>query len=390
MTTTLAPIEPAALISRTEEELVAMVATVREVGLARLAAAQSAAEMIELHAQTVAMEAYIASAMKTRELKKQAMDEIGELRQREEREIGKWLDRTKALRSNGGRPPKTPSKDHGVSKPQLSDLGITQDQSTAWQADAKGITDSEFDEIVSELKSNPRADVTATAIRRKAKERKKQAKAEEQKCQPETVADLPPSADLRLGDFRRSLADIADGSVDAIVTDPPYGRDALPLYADLSVFAARTLKPGGSCLVMVGQSYLPDALTALASALSYQWTLAYLTPGGQSPQIWPRKVNTFWKPVIWLVKGAYSGDWIGDVIKTPVNDNDKRFHEWGQGEYGIQKLLEIASRPGDLVCDPFLGGGTTGVIALATGRRFVGCDADESAMNTARARMMAL
>jgi len=32
-------------------------------------------------------------------------------------------------------------------------------------------------------------------------------------------------------------------------------------------------------------------------------------------QLWNRKVNTFWKPVLWFVNGTdgHAGDWIGTV-----------------------------------------------------------------------------
>ena len=40
----------------------------------------------------------------------------------------------------------------------------------------------------------------------------------------------------------------------------------------------------------------------------------------------------------------------------------------------MQAIVRDYSRPGDLVCDPFLGSGTTAVAALAEGRRFVGSE----------------
>jgi hypothetical protein len=201
--------------------------------------------------------------------------------------------------------------------------------------------------------------------------------------------DLPEDGRTRLltGDFRDAI--IEPGSVDAIITDPPYPREYLPLYGDLAHKAAEWLKPGGSLLVMCGQSYLPDVLALLGSesALAYHWTLAYLTPGGQAVQLWPRKVNTFWKPVLWYVKGEYCGDWIGDVAKSAPNDNDKRFHDWGQSESGMADLLERFTYPGQMICDPFCGGGTTGVVAAALRRRFIGIDTDTSAIATTNRRI---
>lgn len=201
--------------------------------------------------------------------------------------------------------------------------------------------------------------------------------------------DLPEDGRIRLltGDFRDAV--IEPGSVDAIITDPPYPREYLPLYGDLARKAVEWLKPGGSLLVMCGQSYLPDVLALLGSesALAYHWTLAYLTPGGQAVQLWPRKVNTFWKPVLWYVKGEYRGDWIGDVAKSAPNDNDKRFHDWGQSESGMADLLGRFTYPGQLICDPFCGGGTTGVVAAAMRRMFIGIDTDAGAIATTSRRI---
>lgn len=42
-----------------------------------------------------------------------------------------------------------------------------------------------------------------------------------------------------------------------------------------------------------------------------------------------------------------------------------------------QFLIEISTQPGELVLDPFLGSGTTGVAALQCGREFIGCEMDE-------------
>jgi len=190
-----------------------------------------------------------------------------------------------------------------------------------------------------------------------------------------------------LGDFVEESNALASNGIDAIITDPPYPEEHLPLYADLAQIAARVLKPGGSLIVMVGQSYLPKILELMTPHLEYQWIVAYLTPGGQAPQIWQRKVNTFWKPILWFVKGIYDGDWVGDVCKSDTNDNDKRFHDWGQSESGMIDIVERFTLPGDLILDPFCGGGTTGVVAVGLNRRFIGIDKDEQALNITAARL---
>lgn len=218
--------------------------------------------------------------------------------------------------------------------------------------------------------------------------RKQKRQEEKARAKAAVPADLPAAtARYRVihAEFQRAGMGIA--SADWIVTDPPYSKKFLSLYADLSEFAARILKPGGSLLAMVGQSYLPGVMQLLSRHLAYHWTLAYKTPGGQAVQLWDRKVNTFWKPLLWFTKGRYEGDWIGDVCSSAVNDNDKRFHEWGQSESGMADIIDRFTYPGQTICDPLCGGGTTGVVAVRMNRLFIGIDRDGDAVATSLRRL---
>ena len=190
---------------------------------------------------------------------------------------------------------------------------------------------------------------------------------------------------LFVADIRDGLKEIADESVDFLITDPPYPREYIPLYGDLSLVASRVLKPGGSLIVMIGQSYMPEVMELLGRHMSYYWVMSYLTPGGGAPLLYQKRVNTFWKPVLWYVKGEYKGDYIGDVLKSP--ESDKRFHEWGQSLGGMLDIIERITNPGDVILDPFLGGGTTGAAAVSMGRRFIGTDIENKNVDISRERI---
>jgi DNA modification methylase len=227
----------------------------------------------------------------------------------------------------------------------------------------------------------------AKRIKRERKKRKTENKILSKQEGVEQVL-LQPVTDrykLILGDIAEACQQIEDDSIDVIITDPPYPKEHLPLYGTLAKEASRVLKPGGSLVVMVGQSYLPEVLFLTTPHIRYHWAVSYLTPGGQSAQIWHRKVNTFWKPLLWFVKGEYSGEWIGDVTKSAAND--KRFHNWGQSESGMAEIIERFSMPGQTILDPFLGGGTTAVVALELGRYFIGIDQDPVAIQTTLKRL---
>ena len=112
-----------------------------------------------------------------------------------------------------------------------------------------------------------------------------------------------------------------------------------------------------------------------------------MTPGGQAVQQWQAKVNTAWKPVLLFGNAV---EWFGDVAVSKPNDNEKRFHDWGQSDSGMLDLINRLTKPGQIVCDPFVGGGGTACAALMLGRRFVGCDVSEECVNVTRNRVAGL
>jgi len=189
---------------------------------------------------------------------------------------------------------------------------------------------------------------------------------------------------LILGDLAQVHVEIPDESVDVIITDPPYPEEFLPTYETLAKVAARVLKPGGSCLALVGHQWLPQVLDLMRKHLDYHWTLAYVQPGSTA-RIWSKKIIVGWKPVVWFTKGKYDGDFAYDVVKSEARDKD--YHEWGQSESGFARLIEWFSYPGDTILDPFVGGGTTGAVALKLGRKFIGIDIDPKAIETTRQRL---
>lgn len=278
-------------------------------------------------------------------------------------------------KATGGQPYQaTPTAAIGVeTPPTLADLGVSYKLSSEAQALAS------LPVAVQE-----RVRDGTTTKKAAHKEAKRAAKQEAKQAVP---VDLPIATDR----YQLHLCDLADapiapGSIDCIVTDPPYPREYLPLYETLAQKASEWLKPGGSLLVMVGQSYLPEILAMMTKHIRYHWTLAYLTPGA-TLQLWQRKSMTGWKPILWLVNGEYAGDWIWDVCKSDAPD--KEHHDWGQSESGMADIVERFTYPGQTILDPFMGAGTTGVVAVRMNRLFVGVDVDAAAVATAQARLRA-
>ena len=218
-----------------------------------------------------------------------------------------------------------------------------------------------------------------------------QMQAERQAIQDAATAAMPPlvSDRYRLVCADMSTTDAIDPeSVDAIVTDPPYPRKYLPCFDHLARRALEWLKPGGSLLVMSGQSYLPE-MSRRASKIRTDFSVDVLLPykhRGENTRIFDRHIFPNWKPVLWYTKGKCAHlPWTGDIIKADAND--KRFHRWGQSERQMERMVELASLPGQIILDPFCGGGSTGVAALRLGRQFIGLDIDKKCIAQTAARL---
>ena len=65
---------------------------------------------------------------------------------------------------------------------------------------------------------------------------------------------------------------------------------------------------------------------------------------------------------------------IGSVYKEGEGEND---HPCPKPIDFMRWAVSIASQPGQTVCDPFMGSGTTGVACAALGRKFIGVEIDE-------------
>ncbi len=67
-------------------------------------------------------------------------------------------------------------------------------------------------------------------------------------------------------------------------------------------------------------------------------------------------------------------------VKNPVHPTQKPVKV-------LSHLIKLATKPGDLVLDPFMGVGSTGVAALQLGRRFTGIEIDPAYFKAASKRI---
>ncbi len=195
-----------------------------------------------------------------------------------------------------------------------------------------------------------------------------------------------PSYELRCSAM--AAAGVAEASLDAIVCDPPYGEAFLEVWSDLGAFAARTLRPGRLLVAYTGHRHLPEALARLSEHLHYVWTGATFQPGRHAT-IRAERVWTRHRPWLVFSAGPYRPrGFLDDTLHSEGRgERAPADHPWRQTVGPFRRLVAMVTKPGEVVCDPCCGSGTTGVAALAEGRAFLGIDVDSGAIALASAAL---
>ena len=186
----------------------------------------------------------------------------------------------------------------------------------------------------------------------------------------EAITDL----DIRKGDFKKVLADIND--IDAIITDPPYPKEFIQCYSDLSEYASKHLKEKGFLAAYSGQYNLPEVINRLSEHLTYVWTFC-LYHVGKKQLVNGVNIMCGWKPVVIFSRGCKKMKFsVYDVLVSEMRE--KESHEWQQNKDAIIPLIEVFTNPGELVVDPFCGSGSFGITANELGRRFIGAEINDT------------
>jgi len=231
-------------------------------------------------------------------------------------------------------------------------------------------------------------------------------------------------ATLYLGDARDVLPDlsgVSGGGADLCVSDVPYklttGGKSKSGRTMQGIFAAHNydnhgslmetaigwgamprliwdaLKDDADCYIMSNDKNVQAALNAFCGADGKSGLFALhnlLTWDKISPTAnrWYMKNIEF---TLYLFKGK------ARTINDPASKQGIIGRQIDQSDHPTEKpvwlmryYIENSSQPGDVVLDPFMGSGTTGVAALQCGRRFVGVEVDETIFDMACRRHAAL
>jgi len=227
------------------------------------------------------------------------------------------------------------------------------------------------------------------------------------------------------GDAFAVLRELPTGHVDAVLTDPPYSSGGQSTVARKTEPAAKYQASGTKRTYppMLGdakdqRSYLAWAVLWLSECwrvakdgapllVFSDWRQVPVTSDAIQAAGWTWRGVVVWeKPsarptrgqfkagaeyVLFASKGRFAratDRCLPGVFRHSVVDYRHRAHLTSKPEALVRELLEVV-RPDGLVLDPFLGGGTTALACLATGRRCIGVELSEEYYRIAVERIAA-
>lgn len=225
------------------------------------------------------------------------------------------------------------------------------------------------------------------------------------------VEHLAEGVTLYLGDCREVLPTLAD--VKHIITDPPYEDE---LHAATNKIRRNDGRVSVLGLTFDGINSTRDEIAAALVKASAGWLIVFtLAEGVRAWRDPMQAAGAKWDTTLAWVKpdasprfngqGAARGfecavtAWCGPGYRK-WNGGGKRgiythcVNFQRQGEHPTEKplplMMEILSdytQPGELICDPFCGSGTTGVAAVKLGRKFIGIDQNQQWFDLSRRRI---
>jgi DNA modification methylase len=237
---------------------------------------------------------------------------------------------------------------------------------------------------------------------------------------------------LLLGDCLEQMKTIEDGSVDMILTDPPYGTTACkwdnvipfePMWQQIW----RVLKPNGACLLFGCQPFTSALGASQLKFLQYSWAwdkqhatghlnakkrpmkqiediLVFYKkqPAYQAQELIykPRKMKNSKSDVergmgnkTSTVSGGLCRDYVQEFENWPRNlisfrsENGNKDHPTQKPVPLLEYLIKTYTLEGETVLDFTMGSGSTGVACVNTGRKFIGIERDDKYFEIASKRI---
>lgn len=196
--------------------------------------------------------------------------------------------------------------------------------------------------------------------------------------------DLPTDANpvvVMEGDCLDVLRGLPDGCVDAVVTDPPYGislENHGKFRTEWNIGGDGDHVVAEAVFAWAGAAKLP--LCAFGSPYSpYSGVWRNILAWDKGPAVGAGgDAQTCWKRTFELIfirnNAPLRTGRDAAVLKYWMSPNfrdDHRCHPAAKPVPLLRYLIRQLTAPGDLILDPFAGSGTTGVAAIAEGRRCI-------------------
>ena len=199
------------------------------------------------------------------------------------------------------------------------------------------------------------------------------------------------------GDCLIEMKQIPDGSVDAVITDPPYGinyqpawkkwdgspSDYSPVIGDDVPFSPAPFL-GFPTVVLFGANNFSDRLP-LGGWLCWDKRLDAKKDkmfGSSFELAWYRSIHT--KAKTKMIRVLHGGVINAD---SKYGNNEKRLHPTQKPVVLMERIIEAFTNEGDIVLDPFMGSGTTGVACVNLNRGFIGIEINEEYFEIAKKRI---
>lgn len=220
---------------------------------------------------------------------------------------------------------------------------------------------------------------------------------------------------LICGNCIEIIKKIPNEGIDLIITDPPYpvtlrgsaGNSGGMLQKDInkkgkvfahndidcSIYAPefyRILKDGSHCYVMTNHVNLIHMLNTFTQ-VGFHFVKSLIWDKGN--KIMGQYYMSQFEYILFFRKGKgvkINNCGTSDILSIPnkkLKDSDgKNLHDTEKPVQLMQILIENSSKEKQLILDPFMGIGATGVACKNTNRNFIGIELDEHYFNIAKER----
>ena len=205
------------------------------------------------------------------------------------------------------------------------------------------------------------------------------------------------------GDCLELMKDIPDKSVDLILTDPPYGikfqsnfrKDKFDklqnddvVLEDWLTEAHRVLKDGGAIYTFTRWDVYPEWYSIIEKLFKIKNCIIWHKRGGGLGDLKGAYIFNH-EFLIFASKGRHilKGKRCSDVWEVQKDAPSTYKHPTQKPVALMRQIIEKSSSEGQIVLDPFMGSGTTGVACVNTNRNFIGIELDDKYFDIAEQRI---